>query len=322
MFTFFGIHSVLWLVRSTVDVIKHGRVQTLVPGHVGYERFSAFHRRMHALLAISFLGLAATGLPLKYSDMAWAQALAHLMGGFSSTSFWHRVFALTTFACFFIYCGIMVVTVRARLEQKKSLWTLFFGPESPLPTLRDVRDFFGMLRWFVGLGPKPSFERWTYWEKFDFWGALADILVIGGTGLILWFPGFFLSFLPGNTVNVAKVIHSTQALLATGFVFAVHFFNTHLRADKFPADMSMLTGLVSEEEMARRAARPAPAAAAARNARRAEGQGALAAGAARGAAAGLRSPGHRPGAAGGHFRGQHGRLTGGPPAAAVSFGEM
>ena len=49
-------------------------------------------------------------------------------------------------------------------------------------------------------------------------------------------------------LNVAKVIHSTQALLATGFIFAIHFFNIHLRAEKFPADMSLMIGLVSEEE--------------------------------------------------------------------------
>jgi hypothetical protein len=50
-------------------------------------------------------------------------------------------------------------------------------------------------------------------------------------------------------VNVAKVVHSTLALLATGFVFAIHFFGTHLRADKFPMDMSILTGVVTEEDM-------------------------------------------------------------------------
>jgi hypothetical protein len=45
------------------------------------------------------------------------------------------------------------------------------------------------------------------------------------------------------------VIHSEEALLATGFIFTIHFFNTHLRAERFPMDMSMLTGLVSKEEM-------------------------------------------------------------------------
>jgi hypothetical protein len=123
-----------------------------------------------------------------------------------------------------------------------------FGPDSPVPNWRDVKDFCRMLRWFVGLGPKPTFERWAYWEKFDFWGACSDIVIIGSTGLVLWLPNFFCTFLPGVTLNVAKVIHSTQALLATGFVFAIHFFSIHLRAEKFPADMSLLIGLVSEEE--------------------------------------------------------------------------
>ena len=105
-----------------------------------------------------------------------------------------------------------------------------------------------MMRWFFGLGPKPSFDRWAYLEKFDFWGAAADIIVIGSTGLVLWFPNAFCRFLPGVSLNIAQVIHSTQALLATGFVFAIHFFNVHLRPDIFPADKSILTGLVSEEE--------------------------------------------------------------------------
>ena len=112
-----------------------------------------------------------------------------------------------------------------------------------------------MIRWFFGLGPKPTFERWSYWEKVDFWGAVADSVIIGLTGLILWYPNLFCRFLPGETVNIAKVIHSTQALLATGFVFAIHFFSVWLRPEKFPLDMAMFTGVVSEEEL--RAERPA-----------------------------------------------------------------
>jgi cytochrome b subunit of formate dehydrogenase len=125
---------------------------------------------------------------------------------------------------------------------------MIFGPDSPVPNLTDLKDFLKMLRWFFGLGPKPAFDRWSYWEKIDFWGAIADTVIIGSTGLMLWFPGFFCGVLPGTALNIAAVVHSTQALLATGFVFAIHFFNTHIRPEKFPADMSVLTGLISEEE--------------------------------------------------------------------------
>ena len=70
------------------------------------------------------------------------------------------------------------------------------------------------------MGPKPTFERWAYWEKFDFWGAAADIVIIGSTGMILWFPVWFCQYLPGEAVNISKVIHSTQALLAIVLLFA------------------------------------------------------------------------------------------------------
>jgi cytochrome b subunit of formate dehydrogenase len=134
-------------------------------------------------------------------------------------------------------------------QRGKSAGAAAFGPDSPLPNRRDMKDLLRMLGWFFGLSAKPKFERWTYWEKFDFWGAVADVVIIGTTGLMLWFPNVFCLFLPGSAINVAKVIHSTQALLATGFVFAIHFFSIHFRAEKFPADMSLLVGLVSEEEM-------------------------------------------------------------------------
>jgi cytochrome b subunit of formate dehydrogenase len=247
-FGFFGLHSLLWFVRSLVEVLKHGRPRGLVPGGVAYVRFQSFHRVGHTCLLVSFLGLALTGLPLKYSGYAWAKDLARGLGGFASTAVWHRIFAVVTLACFGAYLVRLLRQYRAGRQRGQSRQGLIFGPDSPVPNRRDFRDFGQMLRWFVGWGRKPSFERWTYWEKFDFWGACADIVVIGSTGLVLWFPNLFCSFLPGESLNIAKVIHSTQALLATGFVFAIHFFNTHLRAEKFPADMSVLTGLVSEEE--------------------------------------------------------------------------
>ena len=248
-FVFFGLHSMCWFVRGMVDVFRHGRPHGIRPGQEGYVRFTAGHRLGHMLLAASFLGLALTGLPLKYSQHAWAKTLAAALGGFENTSFWHRVCALVTFGCFAAYMILLFRRVKDARSQRMSFGRILFGPDSPVPNLRDVVDFFKMLYWFIGLGPKPTFERWAYWEKFDFWGAITDVLIIGSTGLVLWFPNLFCRFLPGSVLNIAKVIHSTQALLATGFVFAIHFFNTHLRADKFPADMSVLTGLVSEEEM-------------------------------------------------------------------------
>ena len=188
-------------------------------------------------------------MPLTYSQQEWAQRLAYYLGGFESTGLWHRIFGLINIGCLVIYVALMLTRLLANRGNGGSLLNRIFGPDSPVPNFRDLTDFAKMVRWFVGRGPKPTFERWAYWEKVDMWGACADIVIIGFTGLVLWLPNLFCSVLPGATLNIAKVIHSTQALLATGFVFSIHFFSTHLRPDKFPLDMSILTGLVSKEDM-------------------------------------------------------------------------
>jgi cytochrome b subunit of formate dehydrogenase/5-methylcytosine-specific restriction endonuclease McrA len=249
VFSVFGIHSIVWFLRGLVDVAKHGRAKQLDPKEKAYIRFMPHHRIAHTVMVVSFLGLALTGLPLKFSDYEWGRQLASYLGGFSSTGLLHRLFSITMFGTFFSYIVLLLLYYRRGRKRGIRRIDVIWGPDSPLPGPRDLRDFIAMVRWFIGRGPRPTFERWAYWEKFDFWGACSDIILIGTSGLVLWFPSFFCQFLPGEAINVAKVLHSTLAMLATGFVFAIHFFGTHFRPDKFPMDMSVLTGLVSEEEM-------------------------------------------------------------------------
>ena len=106
-----------------------------------------------------------------------------------------------------------------------------------------------MVRWFFGLGPKPTFERWTYWEKYDYWMALIAFVVVGTSGLMMWYPNAFCRWVSGETLNVARVIHVELAVLTTSFLFVFHFFHTHFRPEKFPLDLSAVTGQVSEAHL-------------------------------------------------------------------------
>jgi hypothetical protein len=124
-----------------------------------------------------------------------------------------------------------------------------FGPDSMLPTLQDWRDFVAHQKWFFGKGEKPQFDRWTYWEKFDYFAVFWGVFAIGVSGLVMWFPHFFTSFLPGWVINIALIVHSDEALLAAGFIFTIHFFNTHFRLEKFPMDTVIFSGRVSKTEM-------------------------------------------------------------------------
>ena len=65
----------------------------------------------------------------------------------------------------------------------------------------------------------------------------------------MWFPVFFTRFLPGWVINIAMIVHSDEALLAAGFIFTFHFFNTHFRIEKFPMDTVIFSGRISKTEM-------------------------------------------------------------------------
>jgi hypothetical protein len=41
------------------------------------------------------------------------------------------------------------------------------------------------------------------------------------------------------------IIHGEEALLATAFIFAFHFYHNHLRPENFPMDLVMFTGKMS-----------------------------------------------------------------------------
>jgi cytochrome b subunit of formate dehydrogenase len=75
------------------------------------------------------------------------------------------------------------------------------------------------------------------------------VAIIGVSGLVMWFPEFFTRFLPGWVINIALILHSDEALLAAGFIFSIHFFNTHFRIEKFPMDTVIFSGRVSKTEM-------------------------------------------------------------------------
>ena len=208
-----------------------------------FMRFTRAQRYLHAALFSSFLGLAATGLPLRFSESIWARGLAKAVGGFGAILFFHKFCALVLTVAFLIH--LKEIVTRGIIHREKGI---FWGATSMMANWKDVKDLFGHIRWFLGLGPKPKFDRYAYWEKFDYWAVFWGMIVIGFSGYAMWFAPFFARFLPGWALNAVLVIHSEEGLLAILFIFSIHFVNTHLRPDSFPMDMVVFTGVESEEE--------------------------------------------------------------------------
>ena len=239
-----GVHTFLWLPRSYIAMKEHKKLKA-ISGGKEVRRFSRKQRQLHVLVIISFLGLALTGMTLKFSYLGWAHWLSRLMGGYESAGFIHRVCAVITF----FYFGAHIHDLFRKKRRAGQTWKQFLlDKNSMLPNRNDLRDFAATFKWFIGLGPRPQYGRWTYWEKFDYFAVFWGVVIIGSTGLMLWFPEFFTRVFPGWLINVATIVHSDEALLAVGFIFTVHFFNTHFRPDKFPMDTVIFTGRVPVEE--------------------------------------------------------------------------
>jgi len=264
-FGFFGIHSLMWLGRVLVlrrkDPKAFRETKALARKEEGaklYQRFRPIDRFVHALVIVSFTLLVMTGMPLKFHSTRWAHAFFDAIGGAAIARSTHRFAALITIAYFVIHLaslGALAQKHRAKFADEEGnfkpvLFLKFaFGPDSPFPRPQDVKDVIAHMRWFVGLGPRPSFDRFTYWEKFDYMAVFWGVTVIGLSGLIMWLPELATIVLPGWAINVAHIVHSDEALLAAGFIFTFHFFNSHFRPEKFPFDVVMFSGHITEAEL-------------------------------------------------------------------------
>jgi cytochrome b subunit of formate dehydrogenase len=248
-FGFFWLHTALWFYREYKERQAHAKDPRIkaeaLPAHLQgkhVKRFSAIWRLAHITFALSLMTLTLTGMPLFYAGAAWAPYLMQALGGPHIAGTIHRVCAVIFAAVFFWHLAYLAFGIVRGWKTFK-----FFGPNSMIPNLKDGRDMLAMFKWFFGKGPRPQFDRWTYWEKFDYWAPFWGVTIIGVSGLVMWLPNVFGAFLPGWVFNVAAIFHAEEAFLAVVFLFTVHFFNNHFRPDKFPVEVVMFTGTFSLE---------------------------------------------------------------------------
>lgn len=202
-------------------------------------RFTLLQVLEHAVLMVSFTGLALTGIPQKYAQLAVSRWFIGLLGGIERVRAVHHWLG-------FVLLGLGVVhllelAVRAaRYGLRTEMW----------PRAGDVRDLLHQLRYFMGLEAEPpKYGRYSFKEKFEYWAVVWGTVVMGLTGLILLYPEVATRFLPGVAVPAARAAHGGEAVLAVVAILIWHMYNAHLRADVFPLDPVIFTGLISKERM-------------------------------------------------------------------------
>ena len=201
-----------------------------------FQRFTLNQRAQHVILIVSLIVLVLTGFPLKYAESDISQSLVNLMGGWEMRGYIHRA-AAVALGSLGIFHIVSFVASRKRSTKM-------------LPRLKDIKDFGGYLKYLVGRGEHPKYDRFSWKEKFEYWGIVWGMIIMGVTGIMMMYPSDSARIFGSPAwVEVAWSAHSYEAFLAVMAIIIWHFWSVHFNPKKFPMNKVWLTGKLSEEEM-------------------------------------------------------------------------
>ncbi|HLB72337.1 MAG TPA: cytochrome b/b6 domain-containing protein [Candidatus Methanoperedens sp.] len=207
-------------------------------GEVFFKRFTFNQLVQHWIMIGSFMLLVVTGMPVKFPDAWWSPVIIGLVGGFEMRTTLHHAAGIGM-----VILGIYHVTFHLFVDKESLL------ERKIMPTLTDAKDFWQTIMFYLGKAEQPKYGRYSWKEKFDYWGAFWGMVMMCVTGLVLMFPFIAMNFIPFAYVHLATIIHTDEALLATLFIFIVHWWNVHYSPEVFPMSKAWLTGNLSEEQM-------------------------------------------------------------------------
>ncbi len=197
-----------------------------------FKRFTLNQRIEHIIFFTTFILLAYTGFPLKFPDEWWSKWMIASVGGFDSRTFIHHFSGL-------LMIGVGIYHVVYHVLEKPR-FDILFNPN-------DIKDFLHQIRYSLKYTDKPPRHgRYTWKQKFEYFGAGFGALIMGFTGILMWKPFEAMQYFPIGFIQIANLFHTWEAVLASLAVFIGHFYDEHL--GKF-LNISWLTGTISEKEM-------------------------------------------------------------------------
>ncbi len=218
-------------------------------------RMNPFQRVQHWMLAVTFILLVATGMPIKFADSTWAAWVISLFHGLPLARLVHRVCGVLLMAVFafhlvyLLFAFIKRVRTARAAGDRQPLWRMALN--SPMMiTPRDVIQFFQLFAYLLFLRRhRPHFGHFNFMQKFEYWAVFWGIPVMGLSGLVLWGAASVSEYTSGRVLNFAFIIHSDEAYLAFTYIAVVHIFSIILTPAVFPVSPGTLTGQVPPEEL-------------------------------------------------------------------------
>jgi formate dehydrogenase gamma subunit len=196
-------------------------------------RMSLSQRTQHVILAVSFIGLAVTGFALKFPD-SW---IGKAMGSSEMFRRWSHRIAGVVLLVAGVYHVVYLLTTREGRQLLKDF----------LPVKKDIKDVADSAQYLTGLATsKPKIGRFGYAEKMEYWAVIWGTIIMGVTGLVIWFKMDVTKFLPRWAVDVAVTIHYYEAILACLAIVVWHFYHVIFDPDIYPLNWACWNGKVSK----------------------------------------------------------------------------
>jgi len=226
--------------------LRQGRIEREHFGPNKYLRMSVGERIQHASLAISFITLVITGFMLKFPEAWWVVPIHRWNEQlFAWRGIIHRIAGVIMIVVSLYHVYYIFLVPRGKLLLRNLL-----------PDPKDLAEFWGMAKYYAGRSKeKPKFGRFAYIEKAEYWALIWGVIVMGGTGIVLWFNSYFISKITLLGWNIAEAIHYYEAWLATLAIIVWHFYFVIFNPSVYPLNTVCITGTLTEEEMAEEHAR-------------------------------------------------------------------
>jgi cytochrome b subunit of formate dehydrogenase/nitrate reductase cytochrome c-type subunit len=223
----------------------------LPEGREQLKRFTVHQRVQHWYLAITFITLVLTGFPMKFADQAWAAWVINVFGGISIARRVHHVAGAMLIVGLFYHAIYVARVVRRQAKATgQNPLRIFFGlPMMVSPA--DMMQMNGLMLYLLGLkSSRPAGGRFNPEEKFEYIGVFWGSIVLGTTGVLMWFHAWTTSHLPGRIITIATLFHTMEAFLALLHVGIVHMAGVIFSPGVFPVSKAMFTGDTPAEELA------------------------------------------------------------------------
>jgi formate dehydrogenase gamma subunit len=220
------VHNLLLFLKKTAARLRASARPVL--------RMSREQRWQHFVLAASFIILAITGFALKFPD-SW---VAKLLGSSEPLRRWiHRITG-TVLIAVGLWHFIYLLSSR---EGRRLVRDLF-------PVKKDLADVLCAVRYLCGFSDrKPQIGRFGYAEKMEYWAVVWGTIIMGLTGLTVWFQISVTDWAPRWVVDVALTIHYYEAVLACLAIVVWHFYHVIFDPDVYPINPACLDGRVTED---------------------------------------------------------------------------